>query len=107
MNILEKILEEIKKPTNYTIICGKHFTTLDRVEEIIRSHMHETEKEKVTSAEIVSRKIDGKTYYEIKFKKVGEDDYTIGYSSFKLDCVVKWLNDCFEFVGEAKVSCEN
>lgn len=59
-------------------------------------------KEKVTSAEIVSRKIDGKAYYEIKFKKVGEKGYTIGYSSFKLDCVVKWLNDCFEFVGEAK-----
>ena len=41
MNVLEKILEEIKKPTNYTIMCGKHFTTLDRVEEIIRSHMDE------------------------------------------------------------------
>lgn len=64
-------------------------------------------KEKVTSAEIVSRKIYGKTYYEIKFKKVGEDDYTIGYSSFKLEYVVKWLNDFFELVGEAKVSCEN
>lgn len=41
MNVLEKILEEIKKPTNYTIMCGKHFTTIDRVEEIIRSHMDE------------------------------------------------------------------
>lgn len=39
MNILEKILEEIKQPTNYTVMCGKHFTTIDRVEEIIRSHM--------------------------------------------------------------------
>lgn len=43
MNVLEKILEEIKKPTNYTIMCGKHYTTLDRVEEIIRSHMDERE----------------------------------------------------------------
>lgn len=39
MNVLEKILEEIKQPTNYTIMCGRHFTTVDRVEEIIRSHM--------------------------------------------------------------------
>ena len=39
MNVLEKILEEIKQPTNYTVMCGKHFTTIDRVEEIIRSHM--------------------------------------------------------------------
>lgn len=39
MQVLEKILEEIKKPENYTIMCGKHVTTVDRVEEIIRSHM--------------------------------------------------------------------
>lgn len=61
----------------------------------------------VTRAEIISRQIDGKPYYEIKFKKVGEDEYTIGYSSFKLDYVVKWLNDYFEFAGKAKASCEN
>lgn len=36
-----------------------------------------------------------------------QDKYTIGYSSFKLDHVVKWLNDYFEFYGEAKVSCDN
>lgn len=48
-----------------------------------------------------------KPYYHIKFKKVGEDEYTIGYSSFKLDYVVKWLNDYFEFYGEAKVSCDD
>ena len=40
MNVLEKILEEIKQPTNYTIMCGKHFTTIDKVEDIIRSHMN-------------------------------------------------------------------
>lgn len=71
------------------------------------SEMGTVEKEKVTSAEIISREIDGKPYYEIKFKKVGEDEYTIGYSSFKLDYVIKWLNDYFEFAGEAEVSCEN
>lgn len=45
MNVLEKILEEIKKPTNYTIMCGKHYTTLDRVEKIIRSHMDEVKND--------------------------------------------------------------
>lgn len=65
------------------------------------------EKEKVTSAEIISEKIAGKTYYEIKYKNVGEDKYYIGYSSFNLDYVIKMLNGCFEFCGEAKVSCEN
>lgn len=101
MNVLEKILEEIKKPENYTIMCGKHVTTVDRVEEIIRSHMNE--KEKVTSAEIVSREVDGKTYYAIKYKEVGKDYYTVGYGSYKLDYVVCWLNEYFEFCGEAKV----
>lgn len=61
------------------------------------------EKEKVTSAEIASREVDGKTYYAIKYKEVGKDYYTVGYGSYKLDYVVCWLNECFEFCGEAKV----
>ena len=39
--------------------------------------------------------------------KPNPDILTIGYSSFKLDYVVKWLNDYFEFYGEAKVSCDD
>lgn len=118
MNVLEKILEEIDNRKSYheektyqqddyeiqKMYCDEE---LDWIANIIRSHMDEVEKEKVTSAEIISRKIDGKSYYEIKLKKVGEDEYNIGYSSFKLDYVIKWLNDYFEFCGEAKVSCEN
>ena len=115
MEILEKILEEIGATegirfSRYTELL----ISVKDVEKIIRSHMDETisemekvEKEKVTSAEIITRQIDGKPYYHIKFKKVGEDEYTIGYSSFKLDYVVKWLNDYFEFYGEAKVICDN
>ena len=30
--------------------------------------------------------------------------YTVGYSSYKLDYVVNWMNEYFEFCGEAKVS---
>ena len=123
MNVLEKILEEMENesklaheemrrcargnPLQFDEVKG-YARAMEYVVDTIRSHMDEkVEKEKVTSAEIISRKIDGKPYYEIKFKKVGEDEYTIGYSSFKLDYVVKWLNDYFEFAGEAKVSCEN
>lgn len=103
MNVLEKILEEIGATER---IRFSRYTELliavKDVEKIIRSHM--VEKEKVSSAEIISRNIDGKPYYEIKYKKVGEDYYTVGYSSYKLDYVVNWLNECFEFCGEAKVS---
>ena len=100
MNVLEKILEEILQyRKDNSVLAGKQVMA---IEEIIRSHMGE--KEKVTSAEIISKNIDGKPYYEIKYKKVGEDNYTVGYSSYKLDYVVNWLNECFEFCGEAKVS---
>ena len=31
----EKVIEELKNPTNYTIVHGKHFTTVDRAIEIV------------------------------------------------------------------------
>ena len=77
MEILEKILEEIGATegirfSRYTELL----ISVKDVEKIIRSHMDETisemekvEKEKVTSAEIITRQIDGKPYYHIKFKK--------------------------------------
>lgn len=104
MNVLEKILEEIDKKADYyeTDEQGReHVRMVDMVdvEEIIRSNM----VEKVTSAEIINKKINGKTYYEIKYKNVGEDEYYIGYSSFNLDYVIEWLNGYFEFCGEAKI----
>ena len=40
--------------------------------------------------------IDNKPYYEIKYKKVGEDYYHVGYSSFNIDNVLKWRDECFE-----------
>ena len=48
-----------------------------------------------------------KTYYSIKYKTVGEDYYNVGYSSYKLDYVIAWLNKYFEFCGEAKVVSDN
>ena len=55
-------------------------------------------KNKVTSLEIIVRMIDNKPYYEIKYKKVGEDYYQVGYSSFNIDNVLKWRDECFEIV---------
>lgn len=98
MNVLEKILGEIDKLEDPYY---KDYVDRKNVVEIIRSHMNE--KEKVTSAEIVSHEVYGKTYYAIKYKEVGKDYYTVGYGSYKLDYVVCWLNEYFEFCGEAKV----
>lgn len=55
-------------------------------------------KNKVTSLEIIVRMIGNKPYYEIKYKKVGEDYYHVGYSSFNIDNVLKWRDECFELV---------
>ena len=55
-------------------------------------------KNKVTSLEIIVRMIDNKPYYEIKYKKVGEDYCHVGYSSFNIDNVLKWRDECFEIV---------
>lgn len=104
MDVLEKILEEM---LNYERVVKtdedlEWNRAMYKCSEIIRSHM--VEKEKVSSAEIISRNIDGKPYYEIKYQKVGECHYTVGYSSYKLNFVVEWLNKYFEFCGEVKVS---
>lgn len=60
-------------------------------------------KNKVTSLEIIVRMIENKPYYEIKYKKVGEDYYHVCYSSFNIDNVLKWRDECFELV-DAKVT---
>ena len=107
MQVLKNILEEIKEVEKKFVVGHEVIFALgaigmaSEIKEIIRSHMNK--KEKVTSAKIVSREIDGKTYYAIEFKEVGKDYYTVGYGSYKLDYVVFWLNECFEFCGEANV----
>lgn len=58
------------------------------------------EKIKVTSLEIIVTGTKDKLYFEIKYKEVGKDDYTIGYSSYDLNNVFDWKEDCFEIVNE-------
>lgn len=55
-------------------------------------------KHKVKSAEIVVRKIDEKPYYEIKYFDLSDNEYHIGYGSYKLEYVFEWLEQCFEIV---------
>lgn len=55
-------------------------------------------KHKVKSAKIVVRKIDEKPYYEIKYFDLSDNEYHIGYGSYKLEYVFEWLEQCFEIV---------
>ncbi len=57
-------------------------------------------KVKVTEAEIVVHGTVEKPYFEIKYKEVGKKEYDIGYSSYELNFVFKWLEEEFEIVKE-------
>ena len=34
------VMDKLEHPNNYTIICGKHFTTVDRVIEIVKAELN-------------------------------------------------------------------
>lgn len=61
-------------------------------------------KEKVTELELTFRVIDGKSYYSIKYKKVGENHYHIGYSSYSFENVLRWKDECFEVVDKPQTN---
>ena len=57
-----------------------------------------TEKIKVSSAEIVVHGTKEKPYYEIKYHDLSDGQCHIGYSSYNLDFVFEWLEECVEIV---------
>lgn len=83
----------------YPSIDGKFI----RANEILKNKEEENmdgEKIKVTSAEIIVQTDLKNPYYEIKYLKVGENKYTIGYGSNDVKNVINWYNNCFEIVTE-------
>ena len=42
--------------------------------------------------------IDNKTYYEVKYREIGEKDYSVGYSSYDLKIVLDYITTYFEIV---------
>ena len=61
-----------------------------------------TERIKVSCLDIIVTMIEKKPYYEIKYKEIGEDYYHVGYSSYKLENVLAWKDECFEIVKECR-----
>ena len=57
-----------------------------------------TEKIKVTKLQIIVSGTKEKPYYELMYKEVGKDDFNIGYSSYDLNNVFDWKENCFELV---------
>ena len=42
--------------------------------------------------------LDNKPYYEVKYREVGKEDYSIGYSSYDLKIVLGYIDTYFEIV---------
>lgn len=75
----------------------KEFKTTENLEEKI----------KVTSLEIIVTGSKEKPYFEIKYKELGKEDYDIGYSSYDLNNVFTWKDECFDIVNELEEEYNN
>lgn len=58
------------------------------------------EKIKASSAEIIVRGTKEKPYYEIKYFDLSDNEWKIGYGSYKLEFVFAWKEVCFEIVDD-------
>lgn len=61
--------------------------------------MEET-KIKATEAEVIVQRVTVGFYFMIKYKKVGEEHYNIGFGSYNIHMVFDWLNKYFEIVSQ-------
>ena len=64
--------------------------------------MSSFEKNKVTSLEIIVRMVGDKPYYELKYREVGKEYYSVGYSSYDLKIVLDYIATYFEIVESGK-----
>lgn len=64
--------------------------------------MSSVEKNKVTSLEIIVRMMGDKPYYELKYREVGKEYYSVGYSSYDLKIVLDYIATYFEIVESGK-----
>ena len=66
----------------------------------------ENERMKVSHLDIIVTMIDKKPYYEIKYKEIGSDHYSVGYSSYKLENVLAWRDECFEIMTSPQTNAD-
>lgn len=64
------------------------------------------ERIKVSDLEIIVTMIDKDPYYEIKYKKIRENHYKVGYSSYKLENVLSWRDECFEIMTSPQTNAD-
>ena len=64
------------------------------------------ERIKVSDLEIIVTMIDKKPYYEIKYKEIGSNHYSVGYSSYKLENVLACRDECFEIMTSPQTNAD-
>lgn len=62
----------------------------------------EIKRYKVSSAEIIVRKIKKKPYFEIKYFDLADDEIHIGFGSYNLNIVFGYLDEYFEIISNRK-----
>lgn len=60
--------------------------------------MSKVKEKRVTDLSIIMEMIDGKPYYSVQYRNVGENGYNIGYSSYNLKIVLEFIDEYFEIV---------
>ena len=76
------------------------------VETLTNANPCETTKIKTRHARIVVDGTAEKPYYSIEWYDHTKNEYFLGYSSYYIDYVFKWLEGCFEIVEAPKTNAD-
>ena len=75
-------------------------------ETLTNANPSETNKIKTHHARIVVDGTAEKPYYSIEWYDPTKNEYFLGYSSYYIDYVFKWLEECFEIVEDNKTNAD-
>ena len=73
-------------------------------ETLTNANPRETTKIKTHHARIVVDGTAEKPYYSIEWYDPTKNEYFLGYSSYYIDYVFRWLEECFEIVEDTKTN---
>ena len=75
-------------------------------ETLTNANPSETNKIKTHYARIVVDGTAEKPYYSIEWYDQTKNEYVLGYSSYHIVYVFKWLEECFEIVEDNKTNAD-
>ena len=76
------------------------------VQTLTNANPRETDKIKTHYARIVVDGTAEKPYYSIEWYDHTKNEHFLGYSSYNIDYVFKWLEECFEIVEAPKTNAQ-